>query len=539
MEQRPPKKPSEILAGLDVGDVDPLNRAMRRIRRTKGFPSISKYIVEINTKLAEHSIQTSASELANIITKDYALTNKLLELVNSSFFGFVAGKVSTVSRAVVLLGYDNVRMAAISLVLFEHFKRKSSARDLKNATISSFWCGLLAKEMVRLFPKVDPEEAFICAMLHQLGKLLVIYHMPLDYQEIKYRLTQEQADEKVVVRQVLGFSYELLGLTVAREWNFPESICQTMMPLTLEALDGEHGTIDPLQLLANFTCALCYIIDVVPLEKRAGAVRNLLKYYHKSMPLSQRKLNTVLASCVDSLYQHADALQFSVAESEFMMRLLGPQDQKRPFGTETDAADGDHAEAGPSFRLASVDELSGAARTAADGDDAAVVIMAGIQKISSAIMAEQNINDIALIGLEILFQALDCQRALLFIYKNRRKLMEVRYGYGAGIQGMLGKVKFSVDRPSESDLFVQAVSSSKDLAVDDTRAPALNTLLPRWYRDAIDAKAFVLMPLAYKNTRLGAYYVDLASDGPVIKAREYQYIAMLRNQVNLAIKLGQ
>ena len=117
----------EMSAGKDSRVGTPLEKVLRRILRTKDFPTISKYITEINQKLSEPAIHSSASELANIILKDYALTNKLLKLVNSAFYGFVSGKVTTITRAVVLLGYDNVRLAALSLLLFEHFKSKTNS----------------------------------------------------------------------------------------------------------------------------------------------------------------------------------------------------------------------------------------------------------------------------------------------------------------------------------------------------------------------------------------------------------------------------
>ncbi len=56
---------------------------LKRIRSASDFPAISKYLVEINQKLSDVSAHTTASELANIILKDYALTSKLLKLVNS------------------------------------------------------------------------------------------------------------------------------------------------------------------------------------------------------------------------------------------------------------------------------------------------------------------------------------------------------------------------------------------------------------------------------------------------------------------------
>lgn len=529
-----------ISTGDDARTDDPLEKALRRIRRTKEFPSISKYLIEINQKLSEHAILSSASELANIILKDYALTNKLLKLVNSAFYGFVAGKVTTVTRAVVLLGYENVRMAAVSLLLFEHFKSKSEARDLKDATISSFWCGLIAKEIAKMQFMIDPEEAFICALLHQLGKLLTIYHMPHEYREIKYRVTQCSEKEMRAVKQVLGISYKSLGLAIARQWSFPQSIFNTMVPLSTEALEDKSKRIDPLCAVANFVNALCRIISTVHQDRRDDAIKILLERYHNYITISARQLKTLMGSCLDKLFNHADALQFSIEESDFLMRLSGMhiKTRKGKIKKALDQAGDGQADSGPAFRLSGDEEINASAATA-DGDDAVSIIMSGVQEVSSAMMGDHDINDIALMSLEIIYRALQCRRALLFIHEGRSKMMEVRFGYGADIQRLVGKVKFSTDAATDSDLFSQSLKSGKDLIVDDSQAPELYPLIPPWYTATIDARAFIFMPIAYQKICVGAYYADLAFAGPSVNTLEHKYLSMLRNQLILGIKMGR
>lgn len=529
-----------ISTGDDARTDDPLEKALRRIRRTKEFPSISKYLIEINQKLSEHAIQSSASELANIILKDYALTNKLLKLVNSAFYGFVAGKVTTVTRAVVLLGYENVRMAAVSLLLFEHFKSKSEARDLKDATISSFWCGLIAKEIAKMQFMIDPEEAFICALLHQLGKLLTIYHMPHEYREIKYRVTQCSEKEMRAVKQVLGISYKSLGLAIARQWNFPQSIFNTMVPLSAEALEDKSKRIDPLCAVANFVNALCRIISTVHQDRRDDAIKILLERYHNYITISARQLKTLMGSCLDKLFNHADALQFSIEESDFLMRLSGMhiKSRKGKIKKALDQAGDGQADSGPAFRLFGDEEINASAATA-DGDDAVSIIMSGVQEVSNAMMGDHDINDIALMSLEIIYRALQCRRALLFIHEGRSKMMEVRFGYGADIQRFVGKVRFSTDVATDSDLFSQSLKSGKDLIVDDSQAPELYPLIPPWYTATIDARAFIFMPIAYQKICVGAYYADLQFAGPPVNTLEHKYLSMLRNQLILGIKMGR
>jgi len=198
---------------------------LKRIRRSEEFPSISKYLVEINRKLSAYRDTSDASDLANVILNDYALTNKLLKLVNSAFYGLAAGKVTTVTRAVVVLGYENVRLATVSLALFEHFQSKSHTADLKEALIISFWSGVLAREIAKMDDAVDPEEAFLCALLSQLGKLVMIYYLPGEYRKIADWMGAHGQGEAKAVKAACGVTYEALGKAVAGQWNFPPQIC--------------------------------------------------------------------------------------------------------------------------------------------------------------------------------------------------------------------------------------------------------------------------------------------------------------------------
>jgi HD-like signal output (HDOD) protein len=535
-----PHDPPLAPANQALNPIDPLEKVLRRIRRTKDFPTISKYLIEINQKLSDHSIQTSASELANIILKDYALTNKLLKLVNSAFYGFVAGKVTTVTRAVVLLGYDNVRMAAISLVLFEHFKNNSAIKDLKDATIRSFWCGLLAKEIAKMQYLIDPEEAFICALLNQLGKLLIIYHMPEEFREIKCQAAHQGAKETKIVKQVLGVSYKELGIAVAKQWNFPERIFKTMASFSADELERKGKHIDPLSALSNFSNALGRIISEVRWDRRDAALENLLARYGNYVTISMKQLKAVMAASFDSLLMHADALQFSLDESDFLLRLSGGNsvDKKNPSHGPSGQGPMSDQTSKRTYRLADGEQISASALVL-EGEDTVSIIMSGIQEIGSVMMGDHDINDVALLTLEIIYRALQCNRTILFINDCREKVLAARFGYGAGIKRIVGKVKFNIDPSGQQDLFSRSIQSGKDLIVEDAYAPELHTLIPEWYRKKIDAKAFVFLPIGYQNICVGAYYADLDFTGPPISALDHKYLALLRNQLILAIKMGR
>lgn len=520
-------QPSGIASAPD----ETLKKILKHIRRNKDFPTISKYLVEINRKLSDISSYASASELANIILKDYALTNRLLKLVNSAFYGFVAGKVTTVSRAVVLLGHDNVRLAAIGLVLFEHLQTKSEIDDLKDAVNSSFWCALITKKIAAQQVMVDPEEAFICSLLHQLGKLLTIYYLTNDYREIKYRITQENTAEKLAVKQVIGVSYQALGTAVARQWAFPDTICQAMAPIPKELLGRKDSGLDRLCVLVSFCHALRRIIDTTPWEQRDDAIKKLLQQYRHYVIVSAKQLWSLFDSCLEEVYKHAGALQFDVENCHFLQRLIGPVDKD---GTNSAGAGGrrQNQDSKP-FHMYDSQELNELAQIHRPRDSIGI-IMDGIQEIANTMMEEHDLNDVALMSLEILYRALQNNRVVMFVNEVKNQSMEARFGYGIDIQSITGKVKFKII--DSGDLLNNAIQSGKDLIVEDAHAPELHRLIPDWYRKSLDARSFIFLPVVLKNICMGAFYADHDQPGPLITPVEHKYLAMLRNQLVLAIK---
>ena len=169
---------------------------LRRMRHKGDLPAFSNHIIEINSKLSSlKAITLSATgDLAKIILKDFSLTNKLLRIVNSAVYGNLAGRVTTVSKAVMLLGFEKVRMIATALMIFEHLQNKSQAAELKEVAMESFLSGVIAMDLAEKMRMDRAEEAFICAMLRHLGKLLVICYFPEEYEAIKEQIRESGLD---------------------------------------------------------------------------------------------------------------------------------------------------------------------------------------------------------------------------------------------------------------------------------------------------------------------------------------------------------
>src|SRR5262245_14717912 len=205
---------------------------LRRMRHKSDFPALSDAVANIQRVAA--SDNESLNSLAAEILKDVALTHKLLRLVNSvSFKHAGGGTISTVSRAIALIGFAGVRNMALSLVLLDHMKDKQHAAQLKEQFLCALMAGQLASELSTAGR--DAEESYLGALLHNLGRLLTEFYLPEEAGAIRDELRPHAARADVAApsaeqasQRVLGVGFEQLGIGVARAWGLPESLQQCM-----------------------------------------------------------------------------------------------------------------------------------------------------------------------------------------------------------------------------------------------------------------------------------------------------------------------
>ena len=126
-------------------DDSTLDFLLRRMRSKSDFPALSGIITEIN-KIVSSNL-SSPGKLAQTILQDFALTNKLLKLVNTVSYGQFGGNINTISKAVVIIGFETVRNLAMTLILLEFLQNKSQAQELKDEIISSFFAGIIAAQL--------------------------------------------------------------------------------------------------------------------------------------------------------------------------------------------------------------------------------------------------------------------------------------------------------------------------------------------------------------------------------------------------------
>lgn len=509
---------------------------LRRMRHKSDFPTFSSYIMEINRKASSGRLNvTSASQLANTIIKDYALTSKLLKLVNSAFFGQFSGRVTTVSRAVVILGFEQIRTAAASLLLFEHLQNKSQSMELGDAAISSFMSGMIAEDLAGRLGFKDTEEAFICAMLRNLGKHLVIFYFPEEYQQIKRRMIQKDIDELAASRAILGISYQELGAGIAKAWKFPEKIVGSMKTPPQGNVDRAKSGDEMLRNLSSFSNTLCHIASTLEGEERDKALRGLLRRFEKSVPIPKAQISKLLDSAREKVEAYSGTLKINTAKSQFLRNLAGysRESQKTHHPVKQEATSEEYGKTSEIPQYQGL-EIKDVVSSPEESRDPNVILINGIQEITNTLLEDYEINNLLNMILETMYRGFSFHRVLLCLADGKHTQVHARFGFGENVEKIIEDFSFKIQRAP--DVFNIALSQGKDLGIDDTGDPRIQKGIPEWYRRLVAAPAFVLYPVLINKKPLGLIYADRESSGRVLQGDKLHYMKTLCNQAVLAMK---
>ena len=287
---------------------------LRRMERTGDFPSISKTLSDIN-RLTGDDPDANADKLANVILRDFALTNKLLKLVNSSFYGARATEISNISDAVVLLGVDQVRMTANSLTFFGAMKGDSAV--LKDSMTKAFLSGLISRHLAKREKLRAAEEAFICGMCQNLGENLVIFYFADDFEAICELRNEKGLDKAAAARGVLGVDYADLGAAVGKTWSLPQPIIESIRGVPPGPVRGPAHEEEQLRNLAVLANQVCDLFQSAEGQKRDDKLHELIERYAECVDLDFAYCVRLLNAGFEKLKQYAPIFEINVGASEY------------------------------------------------------------------------------------------------------------------------------------------------------------------------------------------------------------------------------
>lgn len=508
---------------------------LRRMRHTNDFPALSQSISSIN-KIAGND-QDSLQKLSTAILKDFALTNKLLRMVNSATFGQFSGRISTISRAVMILGFNTIRNLAVTLMLVEHMQNRNQAGNMREEVLASFMVGQLGKRLAAKSGHKDAEEGFICAMFYNLGRLLVAYYFHEESLEIKKKIQQGEKEDQAA-HGVLGVSYRDIGQAVSKAWNLPAQITSSMKRLDDEVVRTPRVDEERLRLVSNMANDLFEAISGPPAE-RSKQLDIIHARYRDAAPLTAKQMQELAKEALTELVAEAPYFGLQAGRSDLLTKIRQSVNDKHEAGPKSDGG----SAAGGEDASTSAERLNMVAPTPAEleaeePETNQGTLTAGIQDITNTLVDNFNLNDLFRMVLETIYRGMKFDRVVLFLRDLQQPRLVARFGFGQQIDQVTHKVAIPLAR--SEDVFHLACVKYSDIFIENVNTESIKNHVPTWYRQSLAGETFLLLPLVVDKKLIGLLYADMRHSGQlVITPKELSLLKTLRNQLVLGIRQKQ
>ena len=493
---------------------------LRRMEHSRDFPALSETIRTLNRMAA--SQEKSVEQLAAVIVRDYALANKILKVVNSAYYAGFAGKVGTISRAIVVLGIEPIRALAASLILFEHLNDGNNTARVKALIGKSMFGALLARESAAAVGLAQHEEAFLAAMFHDLGELLVAFYLPEEDQAVQAAVAAGADSFAQAQFKVLGLTFEQLGIAVGKHWNFPETITHSMKKVTQGKPAESASTEETLRQLACFACEATAQLAAGAAPDGA-AVTALFERFGDCVTYDRERFAEVLGHTRSEYRQLAEGLAAPESAPAAIRALAGPP---RP---EVAVASDDEIAA-----VSLPDEVNDAPADKPAAPEP--ILLEGLQEATTMLAEGSDLNPLAQVVLETLYRAFALRRVALCLRDPARRRYAGRLGFGSDIDAYLRALQFG--EAYERDLFHAALEKRSDVHIADLGAAGTGHAIPAWYKAVSPTGSLLLLPLIVQGRAVGCIVAEHdRPNGLPLDGGTLRLVRALRNQLVLGFQL--
>jgi HD-like signal output (HDOD) protein len=459
-------------------------------------------------------------DLAYYVLSDVALTQRILRLSNTVQYRTASGTtVTTISRAISLLGFDNVKTAALAMLLVDALASSEHAGSVRIELEAALCASLVGRELARQSFYQGAEEASIGALFKNLGPLLVASHEHERYREIAALVAGGQYTPGQASQLILGSSYDALSEAVLGEWKIPDVIVRAQAPLPAGTLKLAANRNEWMRQVASFGLDVARLMGKSANPAGAPEARALLARYGAALDIDAERLEDLFATVQQSVESLLKSMNLEAGprniEHEGLPNVL--------LLATLDTGEGLEQGSYPSGKPKNAREL----------------LLSGVQDVTQMRASGQaQVNEVILAVLETLYRSMGFRFATVCLKDLRSQQYRARVAFGDEHQANQAGFAFPLD--SRRDLFHLAMENNADLMIADASSTKIRDLLPPWHKALLaDAKSFIVLPLVVNKVQLGLFYADRTEPAPEgVAPDETALIKALKGQVLVALAPG-
>ncbi|MSU02686.1 HDOD domain-containing protein [Tissierella pigra] len=254
-----------------------LEYIVNKVDDMKALPEIINKVIELTD-----DPDSNVHDMEKVILQDQVLTTKILRLANSAYYGY-ARKISTVSQATVLLGFQAIKGIALASTVRTYLmdELRGYSLDKNELWSQSQTCAIISRFIAKSIKYSNPEEAYIAGLLRDIGKTILNQHMEKEYMEVLSKMEEGNMSFLDAEKEVLGFGHTEIGEKIAEKWDFPKDLVEAI---------GYHHTPE-LASMNPLLVSIVHIADAITMMMGIGLGLDGLSYNLSSIAINNLNLD--------------------------------------------------------------------------------------------------------------------------------------------------------------------------------------------------------------------------------------------------------
>ena len=456
--------------------------------------------------------------LAHAILQDPGLAAKILRVVNSVAYSVRGEPVSTITRAIVMIGFERVREIATGLLLIQRLTHGQPGNAAVHDNLRrALRCALTSQAIAVRAGQVAPEQAYLLGLFANLGLLWLAAHYP-DVLARAFELERAGSSTlDAAVTACAGVSPDRLAAEVLRHWSLPDTYVHHFQRRTgeLHALRGEGA--DRLSAVVEVADAYTRAAELgVPLDEAR------LKGLVAGLNLTPQRLCDALAAVDEELPSHTRLLGIDPPR-ECKLHAAGAPDQTSAATVACEPTGGVGA------TVAGESAGAGSAAAARRGD-MTLALDVGVE-ITRSILADDDVNHNLTAVVEGIARSGGFDVVVIGLVNATRDQVSPRFCYGADLEREA--VRLAVPLRPGAGVIAEAVLDSAPRVVE--RGSIAMLVPPGASAPPIVASSFLVQPLAVRGRAIGVV-VATRSGQPAVTRADLPIVQMFANLACIGLR---
>ena len=450
---------------------------------------IFKYTVHsINDVVSKDA--TSISDLSRIILRDANLTARVLRVANSATYNVTGSSISTVSRAIVYLGFNLVRDISMSLAIIDALLSGKAREHAQELMAKSFHAAVQARDFAERRNDDSAEEIFIAALLRYIGEITFWCVASEEGEKILELIDKRGFSESMAQKEVLGFTLDQLTVGLTSDWHISDLL---------------HSAINKPNMENPRIQDIVHALKISEATSKSWTSKETLSVANSLA----KHINVEEDKVIDLLHGNAkkaaEVAQLFGASS--IIKFLPIDDDDVADESEEMSFDPDCPIPDPFLQLNILRDLSG------------------------ILLETPDFNVVLEIVLEGIYRGVGLDRTVFAMLTSDRKAIKAKYALGKDNLDFINKFHFSLQT---NNIFSTVINNPDAIWIGDTQDRNLD--ISEEIRLVLASRAFYVAALVLSGKVIGLIYADRQPSNRELDNESFESFKHFVQQANQALE---